>query len=240
MAPELEPQARHWQIQRKMKESFGPTYLTAVSVIQGVALADLATVVAGAYREFTPIHWSLVGITFLALILIWNAYTNLSTLWSWLPDFRDAAIPFVTGALELFLNHAIVLSLSAWLVGVALLSGMAVLANWYSARRAREDPENAELLSLIERKSYRFQIAYNFGFSVLLLLLAALCRAGGLEASAGLDTRRGALALLVVLFIAAGLVTFIFSSIRTWDEIVAYARTGRMPDSRPGASEDQP
>ena len=44
-----EPEQHHLLVQQKLKDSFGPSYLTALSVIQGVALADLTLVVAGNY-----------------------------------------------------------------------------------------------------------------------------------------------------------------------------------------------
>ena len=39
-----EPQGHHLLVQQKLKEQFSPVYLTLLSVIQGVALADLALV----------------------------------------------------------------------------------------------------------------------------------------------------------------------------------------------------
>ncbi len=38
----LEPQPHHRVLHHKMKDSFTPIYLTVLSVIQGVTLADLA------------------------------------------------------------------------------------------------------------------------------------------------------------------------------------------------------
>jgi hypothetical protein len=221
-----EPQAHHRQLHGRLKESFGPTYLTAVSVIQGVALADLGASVLLGYRAFTLIHWLLVALTFLLLILIWNAYTSQSTLWSWLPDLRDALIPFVFGALELVVNRAILFSLGGWLAGVALLSGLAAVASWYSGWRAREEPENQELLNFISRRSSRLEVLYPVGLTVFLLALALLCQLLGLQASADLRTVEGLLALAAVLLAALGLVGYLVITARIWKEIVAYARTG--------------
>lgn len=228
-----EPEAYHRQLHRRLKDSFGPTYLTAVSVIQGVALADLGAAVLIGYRGFSLTHWLLVALTFLLLIVIWNAYTSQSTLWSWLPDFRDAIIPFVFGALELVVNRAILLSLGGWFAGVALLSGLAAVASWYSGWRAREEPENAELLNFIRRRSYRLEVLYTVGFSLFLLALAVLCQLFGLQAGADLRTVQGLLALAAVLLSALGLAGYVAISVRIWNEIVAYARTGRyagMPE----------
>ena len=88
------------------------------------------------------------------LIIIWDAYMQQSILWEWVPDIRDAAIPFALGALELFLNHTIILSLSAWLFAFALLSGTGALANWHVRWRASKEAENAEVLSLRGRRTH--------------------------------------------------------------------------------------
>jgi hypothetical protein len=49
----LEPQPHYLMIHHKLKDSFSLVYLTLLSVIQGVALADLALVVGACYQQFT-------------------------------------------------------------------------------------------------------------------------------------------------------------------------------------------
>ena len=68
------------------------------------------------------------------LIIIWNVYSVQSALWSWIPDVRDSATPFIVGALELYLNHTIMVSLSAWLVAVSLV-GVARAGTVYTLAR---------------------------------------------------------------------------------------------------------
>jgi len=124
----LEPEPHHRVLHHKMRDSYTPNCLTVLSVIQGVALADLALVVEAGYKQFTLVQWLLVVLNFAILIIIWDSYMQQSILWEWVPDIRDAAIPFALGALELILNHTIILSLSAWLVAFALISGLGGLA----------------------------------------------------------------------------------------------------------------
>src|SRR3974377_599416 len=50
---------RQMVMQRRLKESYGPTYLTLLSIIQGVALGDLASVVASGQKHFTLVQWVL-------------------------------------------------------------------------------------------------------------------------------------------------------------------------------------
>jgi len=94
-----------------MKDSFTSMYQTLLSIIQGVALADLATSVAVRYQQLTLLHWLMILTTFDILIVVFQVYWIQSAVWGWIPDIRDAAMPFVFGALELFLNHTIFLSM---------------------------------------------------------------------------------------------------------------------------------
>lgn len=230
MQPRDEPEPHHRLLHNRLKGSSASTYLTALSVIQGVALADLASIALAHYQQFTLGQWLLGVLSFVMLINIWDAYTTLSTLWNWIPDLRDAVIPFVFGALELFLNHAIILSLSVWLLAFALLTAMAALGNWYSGWRAKEEAENRRLLSLRSRWRRRFGVLYPLGSSLLALLLAVLSWLGDLEATASMQTGRGILALVIILLAGAGLGAYIFFTQRNWRQIVVYARTGRMPN----------
>ena len=223
----LEPPPHHRVLHHKMKDSFTPIYLTVLSVIQGVALADLASVVGAGYKQFTLVQWLLVVSTFAMLIIIWDAYMQQSLLWEWVPNIRDAAIPFAIGALELFLNHTIILSLSAWLFALALLSGMAALANWHVSRQASKEAENTKMLALLGRQTR--WIVLDIGWSVVLLLLAVASRVGSLEASEGIQGVRGVLSLALVLLVAGGLGASELMAIRSWSRVVTYARTGQMP-----------
>jgi len=127
--------------------------------------------------------------------------------------------PLVFGALELFLNHAIILRLSAWLLAFALLTGAAAFANWYSGWRAKEEAENSRLLSLRSGWRRRFGILSTLGFSFLALLLAVVSWVGGVEATASMQTGRGVLALVLTLLAGAGLGTYIFFNLRNWRQI---------------------
>lgn len=224
----LEPEPHHQVLHHRLKDSFAPTYLTVLSVIQGVALADLSSVVVAGYQQFTIVQWPLVVFTFMVLIIIWNQYAMQSSSVHWVPDFRDSAFPFMFGALELMLNHTIRLSLSAWIVVLAALMSWGALVNWYSVLRAKEEDENAQLLSLLNTEN-RLGLLYTLGISLLFLLLAVVSRVGSLEVTDSVQTGRGILALGIVLLAGAGLCAYILFNIRARSQMVAYARTGRIP-----------
>ena len=60
--------------------------------------------------------------------------------------------------------------------------------------RAKEEDENAQLLSLLNGES-RLGMLYTFGISLLFLLLAVVSRVGSLEATDGVQTGWGILTL---------------------------------------------
>ena len=162
----LEPQPHYRVIHHKLKDSLSPIYLTLLSVIQGVALADLALIVGAGYQQFTVVRWLLVLVSFWMAINVWHTFTIHITLWSWIPDLRDAIVPFMIGAIELVFYHTISLSLSAWLFIVAIIASMATLAYWYVGQRAQEESENARMLSLFRRQPRLFAF-YNLGTGAL-------------------------------------------------------------------------
>ena len=147
------PVKHHKVVHGRMKDSFTSMYQTILSIIQGVALADLATVVVAKYPQFTIVHWLMVLTTFFLLIVVFNVYSIQSAVWDWIPDIRDESIPFVFGALELFLNHTISLSMSLWFLGLAGISTLGALGTVHMVWRAHEENENEELLGLAQGSS---------------------------------------------------------------------------------------
>src|SRR5947207_13059544 len=157
MCFELEPEPNHRELHHRLNEAFTPTYLTILSIIQAVALTDLATVVAAEYRQFTVVNWLLALLTFGVLIIVWNVYSIQGTIWRWIPDVRDAAMPFMVGALELFLDHTITQGMSIWLVGLAGIATMGAVGTWYMHWRPRMVGGNGQLLH--DLRSNRFLLA---------------------------------------------------------------------------------
>jgi hypothetical protein len=155
-------------------------------------------------------------------------YMMNNKLWDWIPDLRDACIPFMIGALELVLNHSISVGLSAWLFTLAIIAGMAVLAIWYVGQRAKEEGEHTRMLSLL-RRQHRLFALYNLGAGALYLLLAVARRVESPEASNGVQTGRGVLVLALVLLVAGCVAGVSIISTRSWNQVVSYSRTGRIP-----------
>jgi hypothetical protein len=224
MNSELESEPHHRVLHRRLNDAFTPTYLTILSIIQAVALTDLATFVAAEHRQFTVVHWMLALLTYGVLIIVWNAYTIQSAIWRWIPDVRDAAMPFVVGALELLLNHAITLEMSFWLLGLAGIAMMGAVGTWYMHGRAKTEDGNTQFLGYLRRHHLWFVLYYTGG-AALLLLLAWANRVGGWETA---EKGQGVLAVGTALFVGVYLSGAVMISHLYWRKAIVYARTGLL------------
>jgi hypothetical protein len=135
------------------------------------------------------------------------------------------------GALELFLNHTLALSLTAWLLGLAGISMMGVLGTWHIDWRAKMEAENMKLLSFL-KDHHRLFAHYLLGNMVLLLLLAWVSYIAGFEASSGMQGTRGVLTVALVVLVAICLGGAVIIAHLYWHKAVKYARTGQVPRSR--------
>lgn len=62
--PTDKPIKHHKVVHGRMKDSFTSIFATILSIIQGVALADLATIVAVKYPQFSVVQWLTMVIIF--------------------------------------------------------------------------------------------------------------------------------------------------------------------------------
>ena len=216
-------QYRH-VVHRRLKESYGPTYLTILSMIQSVSLGDLSFVVASHHQQFSLVQWILTLNAFCVLIIIWNVFSVQSVLWIWIPDVRDGMVPFVVGALELFLNYAITATLSTWLIALSLIGIAGAAGTWHIHWRSSREPDNRELLSRLDGLIHVYA-GYLIGGSCFLLLLAWVSSAAGLDVAAGLQGVRGMLALGIALLATAALAGSLAIFHVLWRHAIAYART---------------
>ncbi len=226
--PTDKPIKHHKVVHGKMKASFTFMYQTILSIIQEVALADLAAIVAAKYPQFTIVQWLMVLTTFSLFIVIFNVYSIQNAVWEWIPDVRDASLPFVFGALELFVNHSVAQSMSLWFIGLAGISALGALGTVHLVWRAHEESENEELLGLL-KDHHRLFLLYYVGAAALALLFASICYATDLQANDGVQGMRGMLTVGLVLLIALSLHGSALVSNRYWRKAVTYARTGRVP-----------
>src|SRR2546421_13057017 len=92
-------------------------------------------------------------------------------------------MPFVVGALELYLDHTITQGMSFWLLGLAGIAAMGAVGTWYMHWRARTEAGNDKLLRYL-RRHHRLVALYYAGRAAFLLLLACANIVGGSQAAA--------------------------------------------------------
>jgi hypothetical protein len=178
MQPDQQHEDDRLALLQRLKQSAGTSSLTLLSIVQGVALADLASVVANQYQHFHLIQWILLLANFMCLIASWNQIVMDTVTWVNLPNMTRSFIPFILGAIELFLNHTFVHSPQAWLIGAAALVSLSSLGIELVNRAVASHEENAHLLShlhSIRKEGQRLGLTG----SLLFLLLAAASTLGG-------------------------------------------------------------
>jgi len=218
---------------RRLKESATTTSLTLMSIVQGVALADLAGVVAAGYTHFSATQWLLVFPTFLLLIGAWNQVTMDTLAWVQVPDMLYAIIPFIVGAFELFINHSIRQSEQAWVIGVAVMVALSTLAIGLTERNAAQHAENASLFAYLKpmRKSGQ---RFNIVGTAVLLLLALASALGGFAWVDRTSHLPGVGNFVAALIVTLFLLEFIRRHLLYWRVVVAYAEAQPKPHKHRG------
>lgn len=225
----------HLALLHQLKGSFTSIYLTVLSIVQGVSLAALASVVASSYRQFTAVQWALVVLTFCILIIIWHHMTTDAMTWVWIPDVRDSAIPFLLGAFELYQTQAIVIGLGPWLFGMSAGAVFAVLEFFHVGRQAPLEAENAQLLDHLKtrRRSDMLQGVAGIGIFVGLGALS-VSMVGGKGGILPDETMVGAaFPWIAVLLTSLWLGFYVIRTTLYWKTIAALARSGQLPASTP-------
>lgn len=181
MPPDPEHEGDRIALLERLKQASSTSSLTLLSIVQGVALADLAGVVAGQYQHFGFLQWLLLGGNFLFIVAAWNQILMDTVTWVNLPSVTRSFIPFLLGALEFFLNHTLVHNPQAWLIAAAALVTLSSIGIEFVNRAIADHEDNAHLLSHL--RSYR-QAGQVYGLvgSTLFLLLAAASSLGGFAA----------------------------------------------------------
>ncbi|HEU0028128.1 MAG TPA: hypothetical protein VFQ25_13525 [Ktedonobacterales bacterium] len=224
----------HGPLLNQLKGSFTAIYLTILSIVQAVALGELARVVADGYPQFTPAQWALALLTFLILIIIWNHVTTDAMVWVWIPDWRDSVIPFLLGAFELYQAHALVAGLGPWLFGMVAGATLAVLEFFHVGRQARLEAEDAEALRIFRRRSWSDLLQGVVGIGLFFILGMASVAAGVARAA---DPPHSAveaiLPWIAVLLSGLWLGSYLLRTTLYWRALVELARSGRLPADTP-------
>jgi hypothetical protein len=226
----LNRKPHHLRLQHQLRGSFTTVYLTTVSIIQGVVLADLAGVTASGYEHFTVLQWLMVPINFFLIITVWNHYMTDSIAMEWIPGFSDSVFPFSFGAIELFLNHTIFLGLTAWLAGWAVFAAVGAVGTRFLMWKAKQETTNPQFLQLFlnRQAGYIWKSLTGLVLFLLLALSSAVGHIGATNEEGGMQ-RAFAIGSVVVVALWVGLIAF--HAIRYWHDLMEYTRTGQLPRS---------
>lgn len=208
--------ADHPSLARSMSDNFTGVYLTMLSIIQGVALTDLANITFSNHAAFALVNWIQVATMLWSIIYIWNHFMGDALMTHWIPDIVDAALLFGTGVLELVANHAIVWGVTAWLATMAIML-FAWSGGMFYIRAQEERVVQDPILMDMLRWRTRPVLFQTLGGGVV---LGALTIATHFESAIGI----GAVAIAVVVSIVIGTFSSLF-----WRAVRHYAYTGEAP-----------
>lgn len=140
-------------VRERLIHASSSNYLTLLSVIQGVALAYLATVVATsniAGHGFSTAQWLMAVLTLFLFIIIWDSILIDTVVLTLIPDLTDAILPFVAGAVELLACQAVALAsrhgIRLWLGAIAITACFGAYGFHHVPKQARREPENEPFL----------------------------------------------------------------------------------------------
>jgi len=200
-----------------LRESFAPSYLTLISIIEGVLLGLGFELIATGHTPVDTTTAALLAFNNLLLIVVvWNEYRMGSAMFRWVPTLQDALIPFMVGAFQ----AALLLTGSrplAWLAWLAAFYATAILAYANMYRRSAEEERNAFVLTQ-NRPFQRLNLAACAFLSGVLWLLYAQHRR--------LDTTPGWRTLAVVTLIN---LVFAVRGDMNWRRIVSATRAAAGP-----------
>ena len=202
-------------ISQRLKGQLAPAYLTLTSIIQGVALAFLATRVEATYAQFDTTDWLLTIATFVGFLTVWNEYLMQILMFVWVPTLVDSLVPFAFLASELFTAHFVYHSLRSWLLSLGLTLVVGTIASIVTSTQARTFPEE-------NRDIARALTPLNWVRAAISTIILVLCLAGW----ALYDVLQLEQAQIVVALVALIAITlFLGSSVPYWNRVLAYARS---------------
>jgi hypothetical protein len=162
-----------------LRDSFAPSYLTLISIIEGVLLGLTVELVATGHvvLAFDDPTILLLLNNLILIVLVWNEYRMGSSMFRWVPSLPDAIIPFSVGGLQ----AALLLTLAhplAWLGWLAAFYLGGTVAFWNMYQRSAEEERNAFVLAR-NQGFQRLNLAGCIGVSAALGALFAFHRLGG-------------------------------------------------------------
>ena len=128
------------------RDSHASTYLTLISIVQGVAFSYLVLYVITYHNCFKDISWILLASTFLIIVLTWNEYIMGIVSFVWIPGILDALIPFTLGSTEIYIIYSISELPTYWFKAMAIFAMVSLVGFFNMYCKAREEDLNKEAI----------------------------------------------------------------------------------------------
>jgi lipoprotein signal peptidase len=143
--PDLDtPEEQASALLHDLRESFAPSYLTLLSIIEGVFLGLTIELIATGHIVLDVSDPGIlrVGNNVLLIALVWNEYRMGSSMFRWIPSLPDAMIPFLLGGLQAALLLTVARPMG-WLAWLAAFYAAALVAYGNMYYRAGQEERNA-------------------------------------------------------------------------------------------------
>ncbi len=201
-------------VSQRLKSQFAPAYLTLTSIIQGTALAFLATQVEANYPQFDAANWLLTAATFLAFVTLWHEYLMQVLAFVWMPTVLDSLVPFAFLAGELLVAHFVYHGLRGWLLAFSLTFIVGAAAQILTLTQTRLlAEENRDIMHVLAP------------YGRMRATLSAVITLISLCAWIFYDVLRlGQVQLVVALIALVAIIAFLGSSVPFWNRVLAYTR----------------
>lgn len=122
----------------RIESSFRDVYLQLTSVIQGVALAFLASTTFSSVSDLSMPKWLAILTCLVVIIIVWQEYMVGATAFAWVPTILDSVIPFGLGVAEFAMIAFAVGSTQNFLIIFTIFNLLGTVAwgnCWFHARR---------------------------------------------------------------------------------------------------------
>lgn len=203
------------ELLRHLRESFGSSYLTLISILQGVLLALTFEEVRASVKggEAGPEVWLPACVTVLVIAIVWNEYRMGATMYQWVPGLLDSLIPFLLGGLQAALVWTMLGEPAAWFSALAVFYSLGGLAYWNMYHHARKEGVNQ--FALAQGKRLRLLNYAACGLMAAIFSVAAYYLWGGSHAKAEIP-----------LFVAAAAmnILFLLKGEANWQAVLTAAR----------------
>ena len=189
------------------RQGFSATYLTLLSIIQGVALASLALNAKEAIAPtglWDPLEWTTISITFVVIVLVWYEYSWFVRLFVWPPSPFDAFIPFGLGATEVWATFRIE-EPHGWMIAMGGLCIAGTVAYLNSLCHVRPELFGQMSRSLLKPWECMMLSLFRRRFFLAILLTAGI---GGTLVGLGVKRFPGTDPAVALISVVAGLIIF--------------------------------